>query len=143
MLEFRAEMGLLCGLHHPNIVLFLGEQTIFLVNCYQFWQAAELTVMILLLIIFSITGICVKRPHLCIITEYVKPGSLRDLLLYSNTKLNWLQKLRILRSAAVGINYLHSIDPVIIHRDLKSSNLLVQNLIICCSLTCTITYRNI
>jgi serine/threonine protein kinase len=32
----------------------------------------------------------------------------------------------MLRNAAVGINYLHSLQPRIIHRDLKPSNLLVH-----------------
>ncbi len=32
----------------------------------------------------------------------------------------------MLRSAALGINYLHSLDPTIIHRDIKPSNLLVD-----------------
>jgi serine/threonine protein kinase len=32
----------------------------------------------------------------------------------------------MLRSAALGVNYLHTLEPVIIHRDLKSSNLLVD-----------------
>ena len=32
----------------------------------------------------------------------------------------------MLRSAALGINYLHSLHPVIVHRDVKPSNLLVD-----------------
>lgn len=67
-----------------------------------------------------------KRPNLCIVTEYVKNGSLRALLADSTVKLPWLERLKILRSAALGINYLHSLNPVIVHRDLKPSNLLVD-----------------
>jgi serine/threonine protein kinase len=40
--------------------------------------------------------------------------------------VTWNQKLRLLHSAALGINYLHSLQPVIVHRDLKPSNLLVD-----------------
>jgi len=68
----------------------------------------------------------VKRPNLCIVTEFVKQGSLRDLLADSSVKLTWRHKAKMLRSAALGINYLHSLQPVIIHRDLKPSNLLVD-----------------
>ncbi len=72
-------------------------------------------------------GACVKRPNLCIVTEFVKQGSLKDILRKVSTKLAWIQRLRMLRSAALGINYLHSLSPTIIHRDLKSSNLLVHS----------------
>jgi serine/threonine protein kinase len=71
-------------------------------------------------------GACVKRPNLCIVTEFVKQGSLQDILSEGAIKLTFGQKLRMLRSAALGINYLHSLHPVIVHRDLKPSNLLVD-----------------
>jgi serine/threonine protein kinase len=52
---------------------------------------------------------------------------LRDLLANSAIKLTWAAKLDILRSAAHGVAYLHSIRPFpIVHRDLKPSNLLVE-----------------
>jgi serine/threonine protein kinase len=72
------------------------------------------------------TGACVKKPNLCIVTEFMKQGSLKDILSNNAIKLTWKQKLRLLRSAALGINYLHSLHPVIVHRDLKPSNLLVR-----------------
>jgi serine/threonine protein kinase len=68
----------------------------------------------------------VKRPNLCIVTEFAKQGSLRDILGDHGLKLPWTQRLKMLRSAALGINYLHSLQPVIVHRDLKPSNLLVD-----------------
>ncbi len=67
-----------------------------------------------------------KRPNLCIVTEFVKQGSLMEILQNNSVKLTYQQKLRMLRSAALGINYLHSLHPVIVHRDLKPSNLLVD-----------------
>jgi serine/threonine protein kinase len=63
---------------------------------------------------------------LCILTEYVKQGSLKDLLINPSVKMPWKQRLSMLRSAALGINYLHSLEPVIVHRDIKPSNLLVD-----------------
>ncbi len=70
-------------------------------------------------------GACVKKPNLCIVTEFIKQGSLKDILHDTSIKLPWMQRMRMLRSAALGINYLHSLNPVILHRDLKPSNLLV------------------
>jgi serine/threonine protein kinase len=71
-------------------------------------------------------GACVKRPNLCIVTEYVQQGALKDILSNHSIKLNYQKKLHLLHSAAMGINHLHSLSPSIIHRDLKSSNLLVD-----------------
>jgi serine/threonine protein kinase len=58
----------------------------------------------------------------------MKQGSLKDIVSDNSIKLTWKQKMRMLRSAALGINYLHSLHPVIVHRDVKPSNLLVANL---------------
>jgi serine/threonine protein kinase len=69
----------------------------------------------------------VKKPNLCIVTEFMKQGSLKDILANNTIKLAWKQKLRLLRSTALGINYLHSLHPVIVHRDIKPSNLLVRS----------------
>ncbi len=71
-------------------------------------------------------GACIKKPNLCIVTEFVKQGSLRDILHDSGCKLAWMQRVRLLKSAALGINYLHTLNPPIIHRDLKPSNLLAR-----------------
>jgi serine/threonine protein kinase len=66
------------------------------------------------------------RKNLCIVTEYVKRGSLRDVLSDASVALGWPQKLRLLRSAALGVHYLHALEPhPILHRHLTSSTLLV------------------
>ena len=65
-------------------------------------------------------------PNLCIVTEFVRQGCLKDILGNRSVKLTWQQRLRMLKSAALGVNYLHSLQPCIIHRDLKPSNLLVD-----------------
>lgn len=70
-------------------------------------------------------GACVKKPNLAIVTEFVTRGSLKSIL-ESSIKIPYAQRLRMLRSASLGLNYLHSLTPVIIHRDIKPSNLLVD-----------------
>jgi serine/threonine protein kinase len=60
-----------------------------------------------------------------VVTEFVKQGSLRCILSNSSIKLKWEQKMLMLRGAAMGIHYLHTRQPSLIHRDLKSDNLLV------------------
>eukprot|EP01094_Clydonella_sp_ATCC50884_P020714 TRINITY_DN4359_c0_g1_i2.p1 TRINITY_DN4359_c0_g1~~TRINITY_DN4359_c0_g1_i2.p1 ORF type:complete len:420 (+),score=151.84 TRINITY_DN4359_c0_g1_i2:427-1686(+) len=60
-----------------------------------------------------------------LVTELMANGSLDNLLRSSHT-LPWRLKLQIMLDTAQGMRYLHSHDPPIIHRDLKTSNLLVD-----------------
>ncbi len=69
---------------------------------------------------------CVKTPNLCLVTEFVKKGSLRTILLDRSIKLSWKLRLKLLYGAASGLAYLHSLVPEIIHQDLKSSDILVS-----------------
>nr|UMO78490.1 Serine/threonine protein kinase [Pandoravirus belohorizontensis] len=72
-------------------------------------------------------GACVRAPNLCVVTEYVARGSLGAVLAgASGARLAFGLRLRMLRSAAKGVAYLHGLDPPIVHRDLKSGNLLVD-----------------
>jgi tRNA A-37 threonylcarbamoyl transferase component Bud32 len=61
---------------------------------------------------------------LMLVMEQVARGDLRRLLSDSSVKLTWQRKLAMLRDAALGLAFLHSQG--IIHRDIKSSNLLVE-----------------
>ncbi|SPN79254.1 5'-nucleotidase/apyrase [Brazilian cedratvirus IHUMI] len=59
-----------------------------------------------------------------IVMELVKKGSLRNVLLDHSIKLPWNLRIFLLKGAAMGLKYLHDND--IVHRDVKSSNLLVD-----------------
>jgi serine/threonine protein kinase/ABC-type phosphate transport system substrate-binding protein len=76
--------------------------------------------------VVAFVGACVVLPNLCVVTEFVKRGSMRRVLDDSNAKITWLERMRMLRTAAVGVAYLHN-TVGIVHRDLKSSNLLVTD----------------
>lgn len=68
------------------------------------------------------------RGSICIISEYCARGSLRDVLMRSNVKhLSWPTKLRLALGIGHGIQYLHNAHPPMIHRDLKSPNVLVDD----------------
>lgn len=41
--------------------------------------------------------------------------------------LNWEQRLEIIRGIARGVAYLHGLSEEVIHRDLKSSNILLDD----------------
>jgi len=73
--------------------------------------------------IVQFSGICVHSTGLYIITEFVSGGDVRRLL-KANPSLSWRKKLRISIDLAKAMLFLHS--KKIIHRDLKSKNILLD-----------------
>ncbi|XP_022721786.1 probable serine/threonine-protein kinase DDB_G0282963 isoform X1 [Durio zibethinus] len=71
-------------------------------------------------------GAVTSPQRLCIVTEFLPRGSLFRLLQRNTTKLDWRRRVHMALDIARGMNYLHHFNPPIIHRDLKSSNLLVD-----------------
>uniref|UniRef100_A0A7N0TSM1 non-specific serine/threonine protein kinase n=1 Tax=Kalanchoe fedtschenkoi TaxID=63787 RepID=A0A7N0TSM1_KALFE len=71
-------------------------------------------------------GAVTSGQPLCIVTEYLPRGSLYQLLQKSASKLDWRRRVSVAMDIARGMNYLHRCNPPVIHRDLKSSNLLVD-----------------
>ncbi|KAH3767007.1 serine/threonine protein kinase [Pelomyxa schiedti] len=70
-------------------------------------------------------GACLKAPDMCIITEFMELGSLRGLL-DKGERLSWNQTKLCTHSIAQGMLFLHTAKPVIVHRDLKCANVLVN-----------------
>jgi len=62
--------------------------------------------------------------NICILTEFMAKGNLRNVLQYE-PNVPWRTKIKMAVDAAEGMHYLHSIKPPVVHRDLKSLNLLV------------------
>eukprot|EP00253_Pinus_taeda_P021562 PITA_21562 len=95
--EFLTEVDLLSRVHHKNLVSLLG---------YCFATSEE--------------------PML--IFEYMSQGSLKDHLHGGLSKLNWKSRLKIAIDAAEALQYLHiCCIPMIIHRDVKTSNILLDS----------------
>eukprot|EP01132_Coremiostelium_polycephalum_P004784 gene4784-5967_t len=76
--------------------------------------------------VIQFLGSCTIFPDLCICTEYMPRGSLYSILHDPNILLPWALVKKMCIDAAKGIVYLHNSNPVILHRDLKSHNLLVE-----------------
>eukprot|EP00930_Biecheleria_cincta_P090120 TRINITY_DN79464_c0_g1_i1.p1 TRINITY_DN79464_c0_g1~~TRINITY_DN79464_c0_g1_i1.p1 ORF type:complete len:314 (+),score=51.36 TRINITY_DN79464_c0_g1_i1:50-991(+) len=72
-------------------------------------------------------GIASLERPLRIITEYCQGGCVFRLLHNQDLDLSWPQKLRICLDVAKAMRYLHEFNPQIIHRDLKSLNLLLTD----------------
>ena len=73
-------------------------------------------------------GACTQDPtNLCIVTEWCARGSLFDVLHNPTVHINCKMMLDLAMGIAQGMNYLHSLERKIIHRDLKSANVLLSN----------------
>ena len=69
----------------------------------------------------SLTGVSFYNDALYIITEFCHGGTLFDWLHKKREfQMSWSQKLKIAKDIACGMLYLHSCEPPIMHRDLKS-----------------------
>lgn len=74
--------------------------------------------------IIALRGVCLKEPNLCLVMEYARGGALNRALAGKKVPprvlVNWAVQI------ATGMDYLHNQAFVpIIHRDLKSSNILI------------------
>ncbi|KAL6569207.1 hypothetical protein OROHE_003488 [Orobanche hederae] len=99
--QFATEIALLSRIHHRNLVPLIGY--------------------------------CEEVNHCMLVYEYMHNGTLRDHIhgLHQDSDnqkhLDWLARLRIAEDAAKGLEYLHTgCNPSIIHRDVKTSNILLD-----------------
>ena len=100
--DFKDEIAIISSLSHPNIVQFLGY--------------------------------IIEPSKLIFITEFFPCGSLSKILHGSSpadqsrrSAITPSIRLNMALDICRGMNYLHSCSPVIVHRDLKTANLLVES----------------
>ncbi|CAI9098085.1 OLC1v1034666C1 [Oldenlandia corymbosa var. corymbosa] len=96
--EFSNEVALLSRIHHRNLVQFLGY--------------------------------CQEDGKSILVYEFMHNGTLKEHLygpITHERRISWIRRLEIAEDAARGIEYLHTgCVPSIIHRDLKTSNILLD-----------------
>ncbi len=73
-------------------------------------------------------GACTKDPkHLALVMEFCANNTLWSFLHNLNLKLNWEKRLKFAIDIAKGMHYLHSFPIPVLHRDLKSLNVLLDS----------------
>ncbi|XWS71655.1 hypothetical protein CRYUN_Cryun03dG0156900 [Craigia yunnanensis] len=76
----------------------------------------------------QLLGYCRRKGELLLVYDFMPNGSL-DKFLFGDEKLNlnWAPRVKILKGVASALHYLHEEwDQVVIHRDIKASNILLD-----------------
>ncbi|XP_062508596.1 uncharacterized protein LOC134184849 isoform X2 [Corticium candelabrum] len=80
--------------------------------------------------VIQLLGLCTDPGHYAIVMEYVENGDLEEMLISDNSKHSkireWSCRRKMSLHIAKGMDFLHSLKPPIIHRDLKTSNVVVD-----------------
>uniref|UniRef100_A0A4W5PBN2 LIM domain kinase 1 n=1 Tax=Hucho hucho TaxID=62062 RepID=A0A4W5PBN2_9TELE len=74
--------------------------------------------------VLKFIGVLYKDKRLNFIAEYIKGGTLREIIKKMDTNYPWNQRVSFAKDIAAGMSYLHSMN--MIHRDLNSYNCLVR-----------------
>eukprot|EP00253_Pinus_taeda_P009510 PITA_09510 len=107
--EFLNEVDLLSRIHHRNLVSLLGY-------CNESREV---------MLIYEYMSGGIKRSYAYL--RITNMGSFPDPSAH-HSKLNWITRLKIALDAAQGLEYLHvGCAPKIIHRDIKTANILLDN----------------
>ncbi|KAM3399750.1 hypothetical protein ACQJBY_004903 [Aegilops geniculata] len=75
----------------------------------------------------TMIGYCKDGEYMALVYEYMSQGTLQEHIAGRSRSLPWWQRLRIALESAQGLEYLHTAcNPPLIHRDVKSTNILLN-----------------
>ena len=107
---FAREMALLA--YVPPLILLSSSSVTYILSSLKHPGCVELK------------GLCQDRSGIFIVTEFVAGGDLHRKLKKRDIPLSWLQRVDMALDLAHALQYMHAHN--VIHRDLKSHNLLVM-----------------
>ncbi|XP_068666583.1 probable serine/threonine-protein kinase PBL1 isoform X2 [Aristolochia californica] len=78
--------------------------------------------------IVRLVGHCSEKQEYYLVYEYMSKGSLDNYLFCGDSELlGWAKRINIALGVAQALAFLHSQDPPVIYRDIKSSNVLLNS----------------
>lgn len=77
--------------------------------------------------LLPLIGICYDGRDSCLVYEFMELGSLQSCLARKNCPMYWKRRVTILTEVAYAIHFLHTRTPCLIHRDVKSANILLDS----------------
>jgi hypothetical protein len=101
--SFERELEVMRGIRHRNVIMFVGAGHV------EIEENGE------------------KVLHPFLVVEFMSRGTLKKVLDAEEISLSYRDKVSFALDAARGLQYLHSLSPPRIHRDMKSANLLVSH----------------
>jgi serine/threonine protein kinase len=76
----------------------------------------------------KLLAVSFNGPNRCLVLDFMDAGSLDDRV-FAKPLLQWKERAAILLHTARGLAHLHSLDPPIVHRDVKSANVLLKRIV--------------
>lgn len=76
--------------------------------------------------LLPLIGISLDGAASCLVYEFMEMGCLQSCLARKDNPMYWKRRVTILKEVAAAINFLHTCTPCLIHRDVKSANILLD-----------------